>query len=64
MLSMNNGGLGGRSDSFSVFAPYRGRLVAEQDSACCVAQELAKVQIPKSGLSFQSIAEPLPSVPE
>lgn len=64
MLSMNNEGLDERSGSFSVFVPYRGHFVAEQNPACCVAQQLAEVQIPEAGLSFQSITEPLPSVPE
>jgi len=64
MLSGNNGGLGERPGAFSVFVPYPGHFVAEQNLACCAMQQLVKVQIPKAGLSFQSITELLPCVPE
>lgn len=64
MLSGNNGRLGERSGAFFVFVPYPGHFVAEQNRACCVMQQLAKVQMPKAGPSFQSITELLPFVPE
>lgn len=64
MLSGNNGGLGERSGAFSVFVPYPGHFVAEQNLVRCVVQQLAKVQMPKGGPSFQSITELLSSVPE
>lgn len=56
MLSGNNGGLGERSGAFSVFVPYPGHFAVEQNPACCVMQQLAKVQVPKAGPPAQSIA--------
>lgn len=64
MLSGNNGGLGERSGTISVFVPYPGHFVAEQNPVCCAMQQLAEVQMPKAGPSFQSITELLPSLPE
>lgn len=56
--------LGEPSGAFAVFVSYPGRFVAEQNSAHHARQQLAKAQIPKARLSFQSITELLPSGPK
>lgn len=63
MLTENNAGLGERSGTFSVFAPYPGHFVIKQSPACCAMQLLAEVQVHEAGLPSQSITELLALVP-
>lgn len=54
MLSVNNGGLGERSGSLSVFVPYPGHFVTEQKPCLLCDKRLSKFRFPKLDFFFRA----------